>query len=60
MKASTQQNAAARIAAVARSLETDFDPLVAKAGIADFVLIGEASHGTREFYAMRADLTAIS
>ena len=57
MKTSKQQDAAARIAAVARSLETDLDPLVAKAGAADFVLIGEASHGTREFYAMRADLT---
>ena len=57
MKTSKQQDAAARIAAVARSLETDLDPLVAKAGAADFVLIGEATHGTREFYAMRADLT---
>ncbi|PYI87696.1 MAG: erythromycin esterase [Verrucomicrobia bacterium] len=35
----------------------DFDPLIASAGNRAFVLIGEASHGTHEFYATRADLT---
>jgi erythromycin esterase-like protein len=35
----------------------DLDPLVELAGGARFVLIGEASHGTHEFYKIRADLT---
>jgi len=35
----------------------DLNPLVELAGDAQFVLIGEASHGTHEFYAMRAALT---
>jgi len=34
-----------------------YGPLVQQAGDARFVLIGEASHGTHEFYAMRAELT---
>lgn len=33
------------------------DDLAARAAHASIVLIGEASHGTRDFYAMRADLT---
>jgi erythromycin esterase-like protein len=36
---------------------TDYDPLVARAGQARFALIGEASHGTDEFYRHRAELT---
>ena len=35
----------------------DFDPLVARIGNARFVLIGEASHGTHEFYRIRAEIT---
>jgi erythromycin esterase-like protein len=35
----------------------DLDSLIATAGDRAFVLIGEASHGTHEFYATRADLT---
>jgi erythromycin esterase-like protein len=35
----------------------DFDPLLDLVGDARFVLIGEASHGTHEFYAYRAGLT---
>jgi len=35
----------------------DFDPLIARVGDARFVLIGEASHGTHEFYRMRAEIT---
>jgi erythromycin esterase-like protein len=35
----------------------DFDPVVAAAGQARFVLIGEASHGTHEFYRVRAEIT---
>src|SRR5579864_9402568 len=36
---------------------TDFDPLLDMIGDAPFVLLGEASHGTHEFYAIRAELT---
>jgi erythromycin esterase-like protein len=35
----------------------DFDPLLAMVGSARFVLIGEASHGTHEFYRIRAEIT---
>ncbi|HLB32837.1 MAG TPA: erythromycin esterase family protein, partial [Chthoniobacterales bacterium] len=35
----------------------EFDSLMESAGKAQFVLIGEASHGTEEFYALRAALT---
>jgi erythromycin esterase-like protein len=35
----------------------DFDPVIAVAGSARFVLIGEASHGTHEFYRIRAEIT---
>ena len=35
----------------------DLDPLLALVGDARFVLIGEASHGTHEFYRVRAELT---
>jgi erythromycin esterase-like protein/predicted phosphoribosyltransferase len=35
----------------------DYDPLLERATAARFVLIGEASHGTHEFYRERAELT---
>ena len=35
----------------------DFDPLLALVGDARMVLIGEASHGTHEFYRIRAAIT---
>ena len=35
----------------------DFDPLLALVGGARFVLLGEASHGTHEFYRIRAEIT---
>ncbi|HEY8180965.1 MAG TPA: erythromycin esterase family protein [Thermoanaerobaculia bacterium] len=35
----------------------DFDSILQRVGNAHFVLIGEASHGTHEFYAMRAAIT---
>jgi erythromycin esterase-like protein len=38
-------------------LPSDFDPLVEIAGDKRFVLIGEASHGTHEFYSIRAEIT---
>ena len=36
---------------------TDYDPLIDLIGDARFVLIGEASHGTHEFYEQRAEIT---
>jgi erythromycin esterase-like protein len=35
----------------------DFDPLLAQLGPARYALLGEASHGTSEFYTQRAALT---
>jgi erythromycin esterase-like protein len=35
----------------------DFDPLLDMVGEARFVLVGEASHGTHEFYRIRAEIT---
>ena len=35
----------------------DFDPVLAAVGDAHYVLIGEASHGTHEFYRVRAEIT---
>lgn len=53
------RNDAAVIRAAARSVASDaaFGPLVELAGAAQCVLIGEASHGTHEFYETRAELT---
>ena len=36
---------------------SDYDPLIDRIANARFVLIGEASHGTHEFYATRAAIT---
>ena len=36
---------------------TELKPLVQNAGKAKYVLLGEASHGTSEFYSIRSDLT---
>jgi erythromycin esterase-like protein len=36
---------------------TDYDPVLERAKEARFVLLGEASHGTDEFYRARADIT---
>jgi erythromycin esterase-like protein len=41
----------------AEGFRDDFDPLLRAIGDCRFVLIGEASHGTHEFYRLRADLT---
>ncbi|MCU7722628.1 erythromycin esterase family protein [Actinoplanes sp. KI2] len=48
------------VAAVARPLRDpgDLNVLIDRVGDARVVLIGEASHGTHEFYAWRAELTA--
>ena len=37
--------------------DTDYDPLLEFLGDAHFVLLGEASHGTHEFYRQRAKIT---
>lgn len=36
---------------------TDYDPLMDLVGDANFVLLGEATHGTHEFYRERAEIT---
>src|SRR5688572_28114312 len=35
----------------------DYDPLMGLIGAARYVLLGEATHGTHEFYKARADIT---
>ncbi len=40
-----------------RSSPADYDPIIDRARAKDIVLIGEASHGTHEFYRMRAEIT---
>jgi erythromycin esterase-like protein len=40
-----------------RGLADDFDPIVEMIGDSPCVLIGEASHGTHEFYEARAEIT---
>ena len=49
----------ADVRALARPLRdaTDLDPLMERIGTARIVAIGEASHGTHEYYAWRAALT---
>lgn len=42
---------------VLREDPRDYDPLLRMAATRDFVLLGEATHGTHEFYAMRAAIT---
>jgi erythromycin esterase-like protein/dienelactone hydrolase len=44
-------------ARVLQGSSSDFDPILEQVGDARFVLIGEASHGTHEFYRVRADIT---
>src|SRR5207237_8786654 len=38
-------------------IKGDFDSLIDLAGDARFVLLGEASHGTHEFYSTRTEIT---
>jgi erythromycin esterase-like protein/predicted phosphoribosyltransferase len=52
--------AAGVVRAAAHGLEgaaRDYDPLMDRIGDARFVLLGEASHGTHEFYRERAEIT---
>jgi erythromycin esterase-like protein len=37
--------------------DSDFDGLIDRVGNAKYVLLGEATHGTHEFYAARAEIT---
>jgi len=57
---SPRDEAAEAVRIAARRLErapSDFDPLLERVGDARVVLLGEASHGTHEFYRARAELT---
>src|SRR5881392_2440228 len=56
---SSVEHDAAIVRSAARRISNpgDFNSLVDIAASAQCVLIGEASHGTHEFYATRADLT---
>src|SRR3954467_3234237 len=56
MKRSLEDDATVVRRAV-RPAADGYDALVDLAGEAQCVLIGEASHGTHEFYAIRAELT---
>jgi erythromycin esterase len=49
----------AAIRSLARPLRSagDLDPLMARIGDARCVLLGEATHGTHEFYTWRAELS---
>jgi erythromycin esterase-like protein len=44
-------------AVVLRDGPSDFDALLSAIGPARFVLLGEATHGTHEFYRLRAEIT---
>jgi len=48
---------ALRDAAKALATPADLDPLIDRIGDSRFVLLGEASHGTSEFYRWRSELT---
>ena len=54
---STPAESIAQTALPLRGERTDTDPLVERLGGAEIVLLGEASHGTHEFYAERANIT---
>jgi erythromycin esterase-like protein/predicted phosphoribosyltransferase len=54
---STPSEAVAHAALPLRGEAADIDPLLQRLEGAEIVLIGEASHGTHEFYAQRADIT---
>src|SRR6059036_544759 len=40
-----------------KGVATDYDPLLKLIGAARFCLLGEATHGTHEFYRERAEIT---
>ncbi len=45
------------IAALPLAKDHNLDAVMAQIGDASLVLLGEASHGTREFYRLRADIS---
>jgi len=53
------QALASEVRRVARPLNesTDLDPLLERIGDARYVLLGEASHGTSDYYTWRAELS---
>ena len=60
MPAVTDRNLSDVVRRAARPLTgaaEDYDPLMERIGDARFVLLGEASHGTHEFYRERAEIT---
>src|SRR5688572_25491395 len=60
MSTQTVKEAAKILRAAAHPISrvsTDYDPLMDLIGDARFVLLGEASHGTHEFYRERAQIT---
>ena len=60
MPGAPDRRAIAAISAMATRLvgaPSDFDPLMALVGDARYVLLGEASHGTHDFYRIRAEIT---
>ena len=60
MRTTTDTTLVAAVRAAARPLTgavLDYDPLLERIGDAPFVLLGEASHGTHEFYDTRAQIT---
>ncbi|MBD3884914.1 erythromycin esterase family protein [Phormidium tenue FACHB-886] len=50
-------NAIRQVAHPLTESEQDYDPLLKFIGDSQFVLIGEATHGTHEFYQQRAEIT---
>src|SRR5947208_10379052 len=50
-------NAIREVAHPLTGTATDYDPLMELIGDARLALLGEASHGTHEFYQARADIT---
>jgi erythromycin esterase-like protein len=60
LTAGASNTLARAITSIARPLHgapTDFDSLLDLVGAARYVLIGEASHGTHEFYRIRGEIT---
>src|SRR3954469_1901885 len=60
MKTSVVSQLAGDLREAAHSLtgsKDDFDALLARIGEARFLLLGEATHGTHEFYKARAEIT---
>ncbi len=53
----TPRDAVRRLAQPLTGGREDFDPLLESIGNSRLVLIGEASHGTHEFYRIRAEIT---